>query len=259
MGAAGTVSRVGRGSLGAIRSVGESTLLVGDLARLLVRSPFVSWRLLLEQCLQVGVQSIPVVVITGTFTGMVLAYQSAIAFGRFGAEELIGTVVSLSMVRELGPVLTGLMVAGRVGSSMAAELGTMRVTEQIDALRTLATDPVRHLILPRFLAGVLMLPCLVLFSDLLGVFGGGVIAVSVIGTNPVLYEERTLQFLTLDDIGIGLLKAAVFGAVLSLVGCFQGYTVKGGAREVGRAVTRSVVVSLILILVFDYLITALAF
>jgi phospholipid/cholesterol/gamma-HCH transport system permease protein len=256
MNVAGGVARVGQLSLGAVRQVGGTTLLLGEAAGTLVRRPFVSGRLLLAQCVAVGVQSIPVVAITGAFTGMVLAYQSAAAFARFRAEDLIGTVVSLSMVRELGPVLTGIMVAGRVGSAMAAEIGTMRVTEQIDALITMATNPVRFLILPRLLAATLMLPCLVLFSDLLGILGGAAIAVGALGSNPAMYEERTLQYLTLGDVGVGLVKAAVFGATLALVGCHEGYRVKGGAREVGRAVTRSVVISLIAILVLDYLVTA---
>ncbi|MEN8181221.1 MAG: ABC transporter permease [Myxococcota bacterium] len=239
-----------------LREVGGGVLLLGDALASAARPPFLSLRELLRQCSLVGVQSIPVVAITGTFTGMVLAYQSAIAFGRFGAEELIGTVVSLSMVRELGPVLTGVMVAGRVGSAMAAELGTMRITQQIDALMTLAVSPVRFLVAPRILAATLMLPCLVLFATLLGILGGALVTVVALGTNPSVYEARSLQFLSTADLHIGLIKAAVFGMTIALVSCYQGYGVRGGAREVGRAVTRSVVVSLVLVLVFDYLITA---
>jgi phospholipid/cholesterol/gamma-HCH transport system permease protein len=200
-----------------------------------------------------------VVALTGLFTGMVLAYQSAIAFGRFGAEELVGTVVSLSMVRELGPVLSGVMVAGRVGSAMAAELGTMRITQQIDALRTLAVDPVRFLVAPRLFAATLMLPCLVVFANLLGILGGGLVAVHALGASPRVYEARALQYLAVEDLRVGLVKAAIFGATLALVSCHHGFFVRGGAREVGRAVTRSVVVSLALILVFDYLVTAWVF
>jgi phospholipid/cholesterol/gamma-HCH transport system permease protein len=238
--------------------VGAGALLFGDALATIARPPFLSIRELLRQCSVVGVQSIPVVGITGTFTGMVLAYQSAIAFGRFGAEELIGTVVSLSMVRELGPVLTGVMVAGRVGSAMAAELGTMRITQQIDALVTLAVNPVRFLVAPRILAATLMLPALVLFASALGIVGGGLVAILALGANPNVYEARTLQFLDASDLHVGLV-AAIFGAVLALTSCHYGYRVRGGAREVGRAVTRSVVVSLVMILVFDYLITAYFF
>ncbi len=252
----GTVTRVGSVSLGAVRGLGAGASLLAEALTSLLRPPFVSPRLLLSQCKAIGFDSLPVVLITGLFTGMVLSLQSLNAFGRFGAEDLVATVVSLAMVRELGPVLTGLMVGGRVGSAMAAELGTMRITEQIDALVTLATNPVRYLVLPRILGATLMLPCLVLFADVIGIVGGWLVAVRVFGQNPILYERRTLQFLDAGDLQMSLAKAAVFGAILALVSCYQGFTVKGGAREVGRAVTRSVVLSLIGILFFNYLLTA---
>jgi phospholipid/cholesterol/gamma-HCH transport system permease protein len=207
----------------------------------------------------VGVYSIPVVLITGAFTGMVLALQTASAFRLFGAENLVASVVSLSMTRELGPVLTGLMVAGRVSSAMAAELGTMRVTEQIDALHTLATNPVQYLVVPRIWAATVALPCLVIFSDTVGVLGGRLIAVEVLGTSPVTYFKRSVQYLDFEDVGIGLLKAALFGLTLSLIGCYEGYTVRGGAREVGFAVNRAVVLSIALILILNYLVTAFFF
>ncbi len=256
MSAGAAIARVGGATAGTVRAFGGATLLLAHALGLVLRFSWPSPRLVLEQCLRVGVLSVPVVAVTGAFTGMVLAFESALAFRRFGSEDLIGTVIALAMTRELGPVLTGVMVAGRVGSAMAAELGTMRITEQIDALVTLATDPIRHLVVPRLLASVLMLPCLVLFADLLGIVGGWVVAVHGLDANPLLYERRALQYLSLGDIGVGMVKAGVFGAVLSVVGCYLGYTVKGGAREVGFAVTRSVVTSLMLILVFDYLLTA---
>lgn len=248
--------RIADASLGGARSVGAGALLLARTLRLLVTPPFCPLGALVQQCASVGVRSLPVILITGSFTGMVLAYESALGFKRFGAEGLISIVVSLSMVRELGPVLSGVMVAGRVGSAMAAELGTMRITEQIDALVTLATDPVRFLILPRLLAATLMLPCLVLFADLFGIVGGWFVAVEVLGHHPVLYEKRAVQFLAPHDLGVSVLKAAVFGATLAMVGCYEGFTVRGGAREVGRAVTRAVVLSLVLILTFDFLLTA---
>lgn len=247
---------IGGGSLAFARELGAGALLLGEALSALARPPFCSARELVRQCVEVGVRSIPVVLVTGGFTGMVLAYQSAIAFSRFGAEDLIGTVVALSMVRELGPVLTGAMVAGRVGSAMAAELGSMRVTEQIDALRTLGVDPLRHLVVPRLLAASVMLPALVLFAIVFGILGGGFVAVQVLGANPHVYEARSLQYLERADLHVGLLKAAVFGATLALVSCHHGYRVSGGAREVGQAVTRAVVVSFVLILAFDYLLTA---
>jgi phospholipid/cholesterol/gamma-HCH transport system permease protein len=247
---------IGGGSLALARELGAGALLLGEALSALARPPFCPPRELVRQAVEVGVRSIPVVLVTGGFTGMVLAYQSAIAFSRFGAEDLIGTVVALSMVRELGPVLTGAMVAGRVGSAMAAELGTMRVTEQIDALRTLGVDPLRHLVVPRLLAATLMLPALVLFAIVIGILGGGLVAVQVLGANPHVYEARSLQYLERADLHVGLLKAAVFGAALALVSCHHGYRVSGGARDVGQAVTRAVVVSFVLILAFDYLLTA---
>ena len=216
-------------------------------------------RLFVQQCLQVGVYSIPVVMITGAFTGMVLALQTASAFRLFGAENLVATVVALSMTRELGPVLTGIMVAGRVGSAMAAELGTMRVTEQIDALHTLATNPVQYLVVPRLWATTLMLPCLVIVSDFLGILAGRFIAVEVLGNSSVIYFKRTVQYLDAADIGVGLLKAALFGFALALISCYQGYTVRGGAREVGFAVNRAVVISIGLIFLINYLVTAYFF
>jgi len=184
------ITGIGGGSLAFVRELGAGALLLGEAVAVLVRPPFCSGRELVRQCVEVGVRSIPVVVITGGFTGMVLAYQSAIAFARFGAEELIGTVVALSMVRELGPVLTGAMVAGRVGSAMAAELGSMRVSEQIDALRTLGVDPLRQLVVPRLLAATLMLPALVLFASAIGILGGGFVAVQVLGANRHLVMGR---------------------------------------------------------------------
>ena len=173
--------------------------------------------------------------------------------------ECVATVVALSMTRELGPVLTGIMVAGRVGSAMAAEIGTMRVTEQIDALHTLATNPVHYLVVPRIWAATLMLPCLVIFSDVLGIMAGRFITVDVLGNSPVSYFKRTVQYLDFEDIQIGLTKAALFGMTLALIGCYQGYTVRGGAREVGFAVNRAVVVSISIIFGVNYLVTAYYF
>ncbi len=233
-------------------------MLAADALRWTLRRPL-RLRLLLDQSLHVGVLSLPVVAITGGFTGMVLALQTASAFRLFGAENLVASVVSLSMTRELGPVLTGLMVAGRVGSAMAAELGTMRVTEQIDALHTLATNPVQYLVVPRLWAATWTMPALVLFSDLVGILGGRFVAVTVVGTSPFIYDERAAQFLELEDIGIGMFKAALFGFALALLGCYQGYSVRGGAREVGLAVNKAVVRGIALILILNYLVTGFFF
>jgi phospholipid/cholesterol/gamma-HCH transport system permease protein len=254
----GFVGWIGNRTIEGIARCGSVFQLGLEALHWTVRPPY-RFHLFVQQCLQVGVYSVPVVLITGAFTGMVLALQTASAFRLFGAENLVASVVSVSMARELGPVLTGLMVAGRVSSAMAAEIGTMRVTEQIDALHTLATHPVQYLVMPRIWAGTLMLPCLVVFSDMIGVLGGRWIAVGVLGTSPVTYFKRAVQFLEFEDVGVGLLKAALFGLALSLIGCYEGYTVQGGAREVGFAVNRAVVVSIALILVLNYLVTAFFF
>jgi len=212
---------------------------------------------LLKQMEQIGVNSIPVVLTTALSTGMVLAYQSYTGFKRFGAETLIGTVVSLSMTRELGPVLTGLMVAGRAGASIAAELGTMRVTEQIDALSTLATNPMKYLVVPRFLASTVMMFFLTILGMLIGVTGGYFVGVKVLGTNPVTYINNSINYTEVTDIWYGLVKSLVFGAVVGIISCYKGFNTQGGAEGVGKATTGAVVVSCMLILILDYFLSAL--
>ncbi|NTU59642.1 MAG: ABC transporter permease [Deltaproteobacteria bacterium] len=219
----------------------------------------VRWKLIIQQMEFVGVRSISVVVLTGTFTGMVLALQSVHAFRKFGAEGLVGTTVALSMMRELGPVLTSLMVTARAGSAMAAELGTMRVTEQIDALAVMAVDPVEYLVVPRMLASFAMLPILCCVSDLVGVLGGYFVGVKLLGISHATYVSNTLKYLEYSDIFSGLVKAACFGVILAAVGCYKGYVAWGGAQGVGRATTEAVVVASVLILVNDYFLTAIMF
>ncbi|GAB3125008.1 MlaE family ABC transporter permease [Novispirillum itersonii] len=216
-------------------------------------------RTLLRQMVEIGYYSLPVVGLTTLFSGMVLALQSHTGFARFAAEGAVATVVVISMTRELGPVLAGLMVAGRVGASMAAEIGTMRVTEQIDALSTLSTNPFKYLIAPRLLAGALMLPLLVLVGDIIGVFGGYLIGTYKLGFNPGNYIQRTWEFLETMDVVSGLVKASTFGFIIALMGCYNGYTSRGGAQGVGQATRNAVVSASILILVFNYLITELFF
>jgi phospholipid/cholesterol/gamma-HCH transport system permease protein len=172
---------------------------------------------------------------------------------------MVGTVVALSMTRELGPVLTGLMVAGRVGSAMAAELGTMRVTEQIDALYTLATNPIKYLIVPRFLAAMIMLPILAIFADVIGMLGGYLVSVQILGTNPTLYIRRTWDYLEFNDLCSGLLKAVCFGMIVATISCYQGFSTQGGAEGVGRATTKAVVISSLTILISNYFITVILF
>jgi len=241
-----------------LQESGRITMLFGQTILWIFRPPF-DVREPLSQMEEVGLRSIPVVVITAAFTGMVLALQSFTGFKRFNAETLVGTVVALSVTRELGPVLTGLMVSGRVGSAMAAELGTMRVTEQIDALHTLATNPVKYLIVPRFLASLIMFPILVVFADIIGIMGGYFVSVKILGTNPTIYIRRTWDYLELNDIYSGLLKACVFGMIMATISCYHGFYTEGGAEGVGRATTRAVVLSSLLILISNYFITALLF
>jgi phospholipid/cholesterol/gamma-HCH transport system permease protein len=213
----------------------------------------------LRQMVRVGVDSIPVVFLTTMFTGMVMALQTYNGFHRVHAENFVGSVVALAMLRELSPVLVALMVTGRVGSSMAAEIGTMRVTEQLDALEALATDPVQYLFVPRVIAGIVMLPLLTILGDALGVGGGYLVGVKLMGANPVIYEQNTYQFLQMNDVWSGLIKSAFFGLILTLTGCVRGYYTTGGAEGVGRATTAAVVSASLIILFADFFLTKLLF
>lgn len=204
----------------------------------------------------VGVQSLFVVVLTGAFTGMVLALQGFNALKRLGAESMVGPTVAMSMARELGPVLTALMVTGRAGSAMATELGTMRVTEQIDALDTMAVNPVKYLVVPRLIAGICMFPVLTVITDFVGVIGGYLVGVRLLGINSGVYIGRTLDFVRVDDILSGLSKAVVFGLIATLIACYNGFRTTGGAEGVGRAATSSVVMGSVTILVADYILSS---
>jgi phospholipid/cholesterol/gamma-HCH transport system permease protein len=212
---------------------------------------------ILEQMDAVGVRSLTIVGLTSFFTGMVLALQSGHEMAVYGAKMYVGTLVSLSLVRELGPVLTALVVAGRVGAGIAAELGSMAVTEQIDAMRALATDPVKKLVSTRLVATTLMLPILTIMADLFGILGGWFIAISNLGIPGSFYRRTALYYLTFDDLFIGLVKPVVFGAVIALVACYIGLNTTGGTQGVGRSTTQSVVTSSILIFLLDFVITKL--
>lgn len=207
----------------------------------------------------IGYYSLPVVGLTAIFTGAVLALQSYTGFARFNAESSIATVVVISITRELGPVLAGLMVAGRVGAATAAELGTMRVTEQIDALVTLSTNPFKYLIAPRLIAGVIVLPCLVLIADIIGVYGGYMVGIHKLGFSPGNYLKNTYDLLEMKDVVTGLVKASIFGFVITLMGCYHGYHSKGGANGVGVATTNAVVTASMLILLSNYIATEFFF
>ena len=212
-----------------------------------------------RQVIDMGFYSLPVVGLTTIFAGMVIALQSYSGFASVGAESMVASVVLISVTRELAPVLSALMVAGRIGAAMAAEIGTMRVTEQIDALVTLSTNPFKYLVAPRLWAGVIVLPILVLLGDVIGIFGGYVVGVYKLGFNPANYINSTLQNMEAIDIISGLVKAAVFGFIISLMGCYNGYKSKGGAQGVGEATTNAVVSASILILIFNYILTEVFF
>jgi phospholipid/cholesterol/gamma-HCH transport system permease protein len=222
-----------------------------------VRPPFYL-RLIGRQIVDIGYYSLPVVGLTAIFTGMVLALQTHTGFS-IGAETAVATIVVVAVTRELGPVIAGLMVAGRVGAAIAAEIGTMRVTDQIDALSTLSTNPYKYLVVPRLVAGTVALPVLVFIADVIGVFGGFIVASYTLGYNPSGFLSEMWETLTADDIVSGLIKSAVFGFIIALMGCYHGYHSKGGAQGVGAATTYAVVSASIMILVSDYVLTALFF
>ncbi|MPY74543.1 MAG: MlaE family lipid ABC transporter permease subunit [Alphaproteobacteria bacterium] len=254
------VQTIGRVFLAFLELVGQVTMFTLVAVSHCLRPPFY-FRLIGRQMMEIGYYSLPVIALTTLFAGMVLALQSYTGFQRnsVGAESAIAEIVVLSITRELGPVLAGLMVAARVGSSIAAEIGTMRVTEQIDALVTLSTNPFKFLVAPRVIAGVATLPLLIVIGDIIGVFGGYIVSIYRLGFNPTLYLKTSWDKLFAEDVITGLVKAAVFGFIITLMGCYQGYNSRGGAQGVGAATINSVVSSSILILILNYLISAMFF
>ena len=216
-------------------------------------------RNVIKQMEFVGVKSLFIVVLTGVFSGMVLALQSYHGFRKFGGESLMGGIVALSLAREMGPVMTGLMVNARAGSAIAAEIGTMRVTEQIDALQIMAINPIHYLVVPRIWAGILMVPLLTAINILVGVIGGYFVGVILLGINSGVYMNKMIEMLELADLVQGLVKSIVFGLILTLVGCYKGYHTSGGAEGVGRATTEAVVISSVCILIGTYVLTSLLF
>ncbi|WP_031385388.1 MlaE family ABC transporter permease [Desulfonatronum thiodismutans] len=250
------LSSLGTVALNVSRETGRIMLLLLEALGWLFRPPW-RWRLFFKQMEFIGVNSVFVVALTSLFTGMVLALQTYYAFRMFSAETLVGATVALSMTRELGPVITALMVTGRAGSAIAAEIGTMRVTEQVDALSVMAINPVQYLVLPRIIAGVIMVPLLTALSDFIGVLGGYLVGVKMLGIHGGIFMNKIYEFVELSDIYNGLIKAACFGLILTLVGCYKGFYTRGGAEGVGRATTQAVVLSSVLILTFDYVLTAL--
>ncbi len=249
---------IGRGFIAFLAVAGRLTEFAAASVFYSLTPPFYG-RMIGRQILQIGYFSLPVVGLTAIFTGMVLALQSYTGFSRFEAESAVAAIVVLSITRELGPVLAGLMVAGRVGAAIAAEIGTMRVTEQIDALTTLSTNPYRYLVAPRIIAAVLTMPILVLIADIIGVLGGYIVSIHKLGFNPTVYLFNTFDILEPMDVISGLVKAAVFGFLIALMGCYHGYHSERGAQGVGSATTYAVVSGSILILTFNYIVTEIFF
>lgn len=252
------LAQLGRMVLDALAAIGRVSLFAVAVIGHILRPPFY-WREFLAALMQIGWFSLPVVGMTALFTGGALALQIYAGGARFSAEAVVPSIVAIGMARELGPVLGGLMVAARVASSIAAELGTMKVTEQIDALTTLSTNPLKYLAVPRVLAATLAVPVLVAVGDSIGIFGGYLVGTTRLGFNPATYIKNTVDFLQTWDIGSGLVKGAVFGFLVALMGCYHGMNSGRGAQGVGRATKSAVVGASVLILASNYLLTEVFF
>ena len=251
------VSALGRLGLNVVFHLGRYAILTGKATWGLFTPPF-RLRNYFKQMETVGVDSLFVVILTGLFTGGVFTLQIIYGFSRFSAESMVGPTVATAMTRELGPVLTALMVTGRVGSAMAAELSSMKVSEQMDALTVMAADPIKYLVSPRLLAGVVMLPLLTAIADAIGVIGGYFVAIGR-GLDPGQFTGRITYIVVMGDVYNGLIKAAFFGFIISSVGCYMGFYTQGGATGVGRSTTQAVVISYVSILVSDFMMTAIMF
>jgi len=248
---------VGAKVLDGIGEVGRVTLMYRDVVKSLGRLP--PARLVFEQMDRIGVGSLGLVVVISLFTGAVAAVQAAYQFSSVVPMRYLGSVILRSVIIELGPVLTALVVGGRVGAAIAAELGSMKVTEQIDALRAMGVNPIRHLIIPRIIAATVMLPVMTVFSDAIAVFGGFVVAIFSIGVAPGTYVNSLKDFFYVKDLASGLIKALCFGNIIGTMGCFYGFRTEGGAEGVGTATTRAVVASCVLVLIVDYLLATVLF
>lgn len=238
----------------AVRQLGGFSVLVAQTGREAVRRR-PEWRVLTEQLYQVGVLSLGIATVTALFTGMVLALQTSYSLAAYGAKLFVGDVVSLSLVRELGPVLTALMVGGRVGAGITAEVGTMNVTEQIDAIRAMAASPVRKLVVPKVLAILIMLPLLVILSDFVGILGGMIMAVTTLGQPGAFYIQHVTAALSIHDVMSGLGKTVVFALLIGFIACYKGLHASGGADGVGRATTETVVAASLTVLISDFFLT----
>ena len=253
-----SIEKLGEKTTGLIQYMGAVSLLIGDTFLNLFQRP-IRLKTIIKQMTKIGVDSLPIVSLISLFTGMVLALQSAYQMQKISAEMYIASLVALSMTRELGPVLTALIVAGRCGASITAEIGTMKVTEQIDALDTMATNPINYLVVPRFWALLLMLPILTIYSSIIGIIGGYIIGRYKLHITHHMYHRMTFEPLGMIDLYNGLLKSVVFAVIICTIACFEGLRAKGGAEGVGKATTSSVVRSFILIIMADCLLTALLY
>ncbi len=249
---------VGRKTTLFFEDVGGVSILIKNIILGLPGS-FKRFHLIAEQMLYMGVNSLPLILVTSIFTGGVASVQAAYMFSDYVPMRYLGTAVGKSVIMELGPVLTALVVAGRVGASIAAELGTMKVTEQIDALKTLALDPVKYLVTPRFVSGIIMLPVLTVFSDFIAILGGLLVSVVFLNVSSYTFLNGLKLFFHMRDLWAGLLKAFVFGGIIALVGCYQGFKTEGGAEGVGRSTTRAVVLASVMILITDYILASFLF
>ena len=252
------LARVGNKIIYFIEEIGRIFQLIGRLVKalpLMVMNP----HLTSEQMMIMGIRSLPLVLLTSVFTGAVSSLQASYQFRGYIPMRYLGTAVGKAVIIELGPVLTSLVVAGRVGAGIAAELGTMKVTEQIDAMETMALDPVRYLVVPRFLAGITMLPILTIFADFVALLGGLAVAMLIVHISSYTFLNGVKLFFQIKDIFGGLAKSLVFGAIISIVGCYQGFRTTGGAEGVGISTTKAVVMASILILLSDYFLASIIF
>ncbi len=252
------LARIGRSTLGMFESIGRLVIFAAIAVSHIFRPPFY-YNAFLQQLINIGFYSLPVVGLTALFTGGALALQIYSGGARFNAEAIVPSIVAIGITRELGPVLGGLMVAGRVSTSIAAEIGTMRVTEQIDALTTLSTNPMKYLVTPRVLAATVILPVLVFIGDTIGVMGGYLVGTHRLDFNDATYLKNTWDILEFDDVSSGLIKAAAFGFIIALIGCYSGYHSQRGAQGVGNATKTAVVTASVLIFAANYLLTELLF
>lgn len=251
---------IGRQTLGFLTQLGRVTELGQETAYWLFVAPFkgkgLRWKSSVEQMVRVGYESIPIVTLIAFFVGLIIAMQSAYQLERFGATIYVANLVAVSVTRELSPLLTAIVIAGRSGSAITAEIGTMKVSEEIDALKTMGFNPVKFLVIPKTLAMIIMLPTLTVIADLLGVFGGYVISMATLDLTSPRYVNQTIQALTLQDLSSGLVKSMFFSLIIAMIGCYEGFNVEGGAAGVGKSTTRSVVASIFLIIVADVFFTA---